>query len=121
MVEKLKLSSNLKPGGYIELHEFNLPVRCTEATAEPTPYIVQWGNYLLEVGAKVGFDFTVPMKLDQLLEDTGFTDITVRVQNWPVNTWAKGSKNKVSSPHSPSFTKCTLRRVLTVDYHCGRR
>jgi len=86
--------SQLKPGGYIELHEIHMPSRCTEATGTPKPYFVQWGDGLIEAGSKAGLDFSVPERLGGLLQDAGFRNVTVNWQKWPVGPWAKGTKNK---------------------------
>ena len=89
------LSSHLKPGGYIELHEVGVPFRCTESTTgSTTPYFVQWSHYMIEAGTKMGYDYTALSKLDVMLQEAGFTNITIQWQNWPLTTWAKGSKNK---------------------------
>ncbi|KAK5114621.1 hypothetical protein LTR85_010198 [Meristemomyces frigidus] len=84
----------LKPGGYIEFHEVSVPAVCTEAASNPTPYLVQWSAGAAEAGHVSGLDFTAPKKLEGLLQATGFTNIKVQWQNWPVGTWAKGAKNK---------------------------
>ena len=84
--------SHLKPGGYIELHEFNLPVKCTEATASldgQRAGFVEWGDYLIEAGLHVGLDFNAPAKFTRMLQEIGFEDVTIKWQNWPINTWAK--------------------------------
>lgn len=86
--------SNLKPGGYIELHEIHIPAGCTQETSNPKPYFVEWADYLCEAGVKVGLEFSAPKKLRGYLQDTGFTNINVKWQNWPVGPWAKGAKNK---------------------------
>ena len=86
--------SNIKPGGYIELHEIHCPGSSTEDTATPTPHFVEWSRLLVGAGKKVGLDFDAPKKIRGYLEDAGFVNINVKWQNWPVGPWAKGSKNK---------------------------
>ena len=76
------LLSHLKPGGYIELHEVMLPTQCTEDTSDPKPYFVQWGEGLVEAGAKAGFEFQAPVKLDKMLQNAGFTNITLNWKKW---------------------------------------
>ncbi|KYG41676.1 hypothetical protein M433DRAFT_169355 [Acidomyces richmondensis BFW] len=85
---------NLTPGGYIELHEIHMPARCTQDSASPTPFLVQWSQYVIEAGQKVGLEFSVAKRLHDLLHATGFENIRIEWQHWPVGTWAKGSKNK---------------------------
>lgn len=86
--------SNLKPGGYIELHEINIPCCSTKETSDPEPEFVKWSHLLDEAGLKVGLEFKAPGRLRGYLEETGFSNVHVKWQNWPVGTWAKGSRNK---------------------------
>lgn len=85
---------NLRPGGYIELHEIDVPAGCTQASASPTPFFVQWSQYLIEAGKRVGLEFSVAKGLQDRLQAAGFENIRIEWQHWPVGTWAKGSKNK---------------------------
>lgn len=86
--------AHLKPGGYIELHEIHVPAGCTEASADPKPYFVEWSEGLRDGGLKTGLDFSAPKKLEGLLHEAGYINVTVQWQHWPVGTWAKGAKNK---------------------------
>jgi hypothetical protein len=88
------LFSNLKPGGYIELHEIHTPCGCTEGTANPKPYFCDWAENLLAAGYQIGLDFSAPKKLRGYLHDAGFSNVNVKWQNWPIGQWAKGARNK---------------------------
>lgn len=78
----------------MELQEIHIPVHCTEATAEPIPYAVDWSMTLIEGGAKVGLDFSAPKKLETLLQIAGYQNIVLHWKNFSIGTWAKGTKNK---------------------------
>lgn len=49
---------------------------------------------MIEGGKKVGLDFSVSSRLEGLLNETGFVDVTVQWHKWPVGSWARGEKNK---------------------------
>ncbi|KYG42893.1 hypothetical protein M433DRAFT_72859, partial [Acidomyces richmondensis BFW] len=85
---------HLKPGGYIELQEFSIVAQCTPDTAEPKPHMVKWAEQMNEAAAKAGLDLVAPGKFDRQLQEAGFTNITLKWQNWPIGPWAKGRKNK---------------------------
>jgi hypothetical protein len=57
--------------------------------------MVQYGNYVLEAGQKIGLDFQAPFKWREMLQEVGFVDIQIRWFTWPIGPWAKYSKNKV--------------------------
>lgn len=110
---------HLKPGGYIELHEIHVPAGCTEASADPKPYFVEWSELLRDGGLKTDLDFSAPKRLPGLLHETGYTNITVQWQHWPVGPWAKGAKNKhigrlwaEDMKHVSRNTAAILTRVL---------
>jgi hypothetical protein len=76
------------------MQEIHMPVSCTEATANPKPYFLQWAEGVHEGSTKAGFDPSVSKRLPELLHNAGFTNIQVQWQNWPVGPWPKGAKNK---------------------------
>lgn len=56
-----------------------VPAGCTEATSSPKPYCVEWSKWIVESGPiSEGFDFLAPQKMDRLLQEAGFVDVTVR-------------------------------------------
>ncbi|KXL44442.1 hypothetical protein M433DRAFT_277895 [Acidomyces richmondensis BFW] len=85
---------HLRPGGYIELQEVNMPIYSAESADEPTPVLVQWSKYVVEAGSIAGLDLSAPTKLGELLQAQHFTNINIMWQNWPIGPWAKGAKNK---------------------------
>ncbi|KAF9877292.1 hypothetical protein CkaCkLH20_04992 [Colletotrichum karsti] len=87
-----KAYKNLEPGGYIELHDHQLPLKCQDGTMTDDFKPYQWNNMLIEATNKIGRPINVPYKFKQMLEDAGFVDIEERIVKWPFNDWPKDSK-----------------------------
>lgn len=87
--------SQLKPGGYIELHEIHVPIRYIANQDDATePYFARWSHGMVEGGNKAGLDFSAPDKLKRLLQEAEYVDVNVQWHKWPVGPWAKGEKYK---------------------------
>jgi len=97
---------HLKPGGYIELQDFSLPVECLgQPPAQST--FMESSHHFTEAMGRHGRDFTIPTRWKDMLRDAGFIDICQKWYNWPIGRWAKGKKNKL------------LGRLLLADLHDG--
>ncbi|OCK78488.1 S-adenosyl-L-methionine-dependent methyltransferase [Lepidopterella palustris CBS 459.81] len=66
----------LKPGGYLEIHEFTFPFHCDDGTAGPENPMMQWSMYFNEACAKGGVDIEQCANLDPWLREAGFVDVT---------------------------------------------
>lgn len=55
---------------------------------------MRWSRGMIEAGGKAGLDMAAPDKLERLLQETGFVDVTVQWQKWPIGRWAKALKHK---------------------------
>lgn len=84
----------LLPGGYIECQEYLVPFNCKNPGSDFQPGFVQWSEYLREGVAKMGYDLAATANFESMLKEAGFEDVTVKYQDWPVGTWAKGENNK---------------------------
>lgn len=85
---------HLRPGGWIELQEYHLPMRCDDESMAGTEF-ERWNNLLVEAGERVG------VKLDGgfaavpgLLEDAGAVDMGRKGLKWPVGPWPKDERIK---------------------------
>ena len=91
----IRWGRHLKPGGFIELHEIHCPTKYIDvAGGSPTPFFVQWSQYVVQAGAQVDLNFSAPEELESMLHRAGFTNVAVEWQKWPVGPWAKGARNK---------------------------
>ncbi|RMJ19470.1 hypothetical protein BHE90_000263 [Fusarium euwallaceae] len=88
-----KSFENLKPGGYIELQEFTLPLS-DDGTLAPEHALFQSMKYLGEAAAKSGRAFIDLNTLGGLLEKAGFQDVQEYKFKWPSNTWPRDPKYK---------------------------
>lgn len=76
----------LNPGGFLEIQDALLWVRCDDRSLEGTA-IAMWQTMLHEAAWKSGRDWACPTKYKRYMEDTGFVDVTVMEYKWPINTW----------------------------------
>ncbi len=87
------LTRHLKPGGYLELQEFDLPLS-DDGTLRPDQPLHQSMKYIVEAAEKVGSPFMDITKLKGKLEALGFVDVKQVPYKWPSNTWPKNKKYK---------------------------
>lgn len=67
----------LKPGGWIESHEFAPYLESANDTITPKTALGQWGKIFVQAGKQLGRTFeVVPLEMQRkALEDAGFVDI----------------------------------------------
>jgi hypothetical protein len=85
---------HLHPGGWVELQEFHLPMRCDDDSMSGTSF-ERWNKLVVEASAKVG------VKLDGgfaqvpgLLKEKGLEQIGRKGLKWAVGPWPKDEKAK---------------------------
>ncbi|OCK83750.1 S-adenosyl-L-methionine-dependent methyltransferase [Lepidopterella palustris CBS 459.81] len=85
---------NLKPGGWVELHEFHVPLACDDGSATPDSAIIRWGEVSWEAAMKVGIDAKAALTHAERLKKQGFVNLHEQHMKWPVGPWASGEKEK---------------------------
>ncbi len=88
------MSSNLEPGGYLELQELTLPVRCDDDTLAPDSYLSQWCGLIIEAAARQGRPVFPTTEYQQYLRDAGFEDVVEIQRKWPMNPWPRATEHK---------------------------
>ncbi|KAK1983175.1 S-adenosyl-L-methionine-dependent methyltransferase [Colletotrichum cereale] len=83
---------NLEPGGYLELQDHLLPLKCQDGTMPEDFKPYQWNNILIEATNKIGRPINVPSTFKQMLQDAGFVDVEEKIVTWPFNPWPKDHK-----------------------------
>jgi len=83
----------LNPGGYFELQDGVLPLRCLDNSIAGT-MMEKWGAMIMKGASKIGMDWTRSSRYKTLLEDAGFVDVQETWYAWPTNTWAKDNHHK---------------------------
>jgi hypothetical protein len=95
MSYKADLTSNLTPGGYVELQEIGVFVASDDGTLTEDHSLSKWTKLLYDASEKLGRPYIEPGKLKDVLAETGFIDVTETRFKWPSNGWPKDKKHKV--------------------------
>jgi hypothetical protein len=83
---------HLNPGGWIELHELHMPIKCDDGTGPSA--LIYWSELVSEASAKLGIDMGASLKHADRLRDIGFTQVQETHIKWPIGPWPKGKKEK---------------------------
>ncbi|KKY19190.1 putative sam domain [Phaeomoniella chlamydospora] len=109
----------LKPGGWIEVHEPNLPIRCDDGTADSSHPMIQWSQHCRDACAKTGVDTTASERFVQQLSDAGFINIVRQDHRWPIGAWSSNERDRLIGEYQiPNMTEAVnttvayFRRVL---------
>ncbi|KAJ2892855.1 methyltransferase domain-containing protein [Zalerion maritima] len=110
---------NIKPGGYLELQEFALPLS-DDGTLKDEQPLQQSMKLLGEAAAKANHAFYPLDDMKALLEKTGFKNVTAAKYKWASNSWPKDKKfkeigiwnNKNISDGINGFLMAALTRAL---------
>ncbi|KAF2093479.1 S-adenosyl-L-methionine-dependent methyltransferase [Rhizodiscina lignyota] len=86
---------NLKPGGWMEVHEPEFPLNWANTTDEKDAPFAKWSRLISEAGEKCGIDTMITKKFPTMIEKQGFVNIRHNSLQWPMGTWPKGQKEKV--------------------------
>jgi len=81
------------PGGYCELQDVCLPVRCDDDTLFNTT-LEKWGNLLLEGSLKLGVGLDIALTTKAFMEEAGFEDVSEVIYKWPMNRWPANKEMK---------------------------
>jgi hypothetical protein len=84
----------LKPGGWLELQEFHLPLGCDDGSMAKDSPLEKWGQEIHRATAKVGIDSLASLAHKKRLEERGFVNLGTRQLKIPLGPWAKGKKEK---------------------------
>ncbi|KAF2143841.1 uncharacterized protein K452DRAFT_325742 [Aplosporella prunicola CBS 121167] len=86
--------TSLKPGGWVELQECQLPLTSDDGTAGPDSASGVWGAGMRDGMAQMGCDTLATLRFRELMEKAGFVDIQETHIKFPLGTWPKGEKEK---------------------------
>ncbi|KAH9830395.1 S-adenosyl-L-methionine-dependent methyltransferase [Teratosphaeria destructans] len=98
----------LKPGGYIEFVDHNVPPVSDDGTLAPDSSIVKFYNLLIDAGKKAGRDLNASTHWENEARDAGFVNVTDRIVKAPIGTWPKNARLKQTG----WFVAETLREGL---------
>ncbi|KAJ3962910.1 hypothetical protein N0V92_000346 [Colletotrichum tropicale] len=89
-----KAYANLEPGGYLEIHDNDFPLKCDDGTMTDECKTLKWTKLLIEGTDLMGRPITVARDFKKMLEDAGFVDVVVKKEKWPYTPWPKDPKYK---------------------------
>jgi hypothetical protein len=84
----------LAPGGYLELQDMILPMRCIDDTFNGTVF-QDWSLRIMNAAEKLGTSWNNSANYVRYFEDAGFVDVTEKHFQWPSNTWPQGQRMKI--------------------------
>ncbi|KAL3420426.1 methyltransferase domain-containing protein [Phlyctema vagabunda] len=85
---------NLNSGGYIEIQDMSLPIRCDDDSFPKSTALHQWSDLLQESASKMGIDLGACHHAKEDLLRHGFVDVVKIPYRWPMNRWPKQRKYK---------------------------
>jgi hypothetical protein len=88
-----KAFAALAPGGYLEIQDGCLPLRCADGTLNDTS-LSQWSELTLTGSELLGRKWADPRTYRALMQDVGFVDVIEYSFKWPLNTWPRDPKLK---------------------------
>jgi len=89
-----QIYKHLKPGGWVEMQEYEAWVRSDDDTIENAKSVLEWQNVVDEASTRFGKKMNVAETQKQKLVDAGFVDVREDVYKVPIGPWAKESSLK---------------------------
>jgi hypothetical protein len=83
----------LKPGGWLELQEFHLPLGCEDDSMKGTS-LEKWGQEVHRATAKIGINSLASLQHAKRMTDRGFINMDEKQLKIPLGPWAKGNQEK---------------------------
>jgi SAM-dependent methyltransferase len=84
-----KAYAALEPGGWFELQDISLPLRCDDGTMPADSYTNKLGELFIEGSEKTNRPINLAPQYKEFLEKSGFVDIVEKQFKWPVGPWPK--------------------------------
>jgi hypothetical protein len=88
-------SSNLAPGGYVEIQEADLNLQSDDGTLKPDNIMLKSLRLLTEASVKFGRPYQDIPPLADIMTQVGFVDVVIKQFKWPINGWPKDKKDKL--------------------------
>ncbi|KEZ42062.1 Uncharacterized protein SAPIO_CDS6479 [Scedosporium apiospermum] len=84
-----RIKENLKPGGWVEMQEYDAWVFSDDDSFERAPWTREWVEKLDEASLKFGRQINIAQYHKQWMIDAGFEDVVEEVKRIPIGIWAK--------------------------------
>ncbi len=83
----------MRPGGWIEMQDYEFPFRCVDESIKGTGF-ERWINAVLEGCAKLGRDWKRVPQYSSYMRECGFVNVHEELLAWPIGSWTKNDKMK---------------------------
>ncbi|RMJ21943.1 Methyltransferase [Aspergillus sp. HF37] len=97
--------SHLRPGGWIELQEYETRFTSDDGTHEQVPTFNDWQERLDEASKQFGKRMNIAPELGRLMAEAGFVDVMDDIYKSPMGSWPK-------NPHLKDVGKVAKLTVL---------
>lgn len=87
-------TSNLSPGGVIELQDIIYPMTSDDGTLTEDSSLYRWGTLLNEAFRGIGRPMDTAYAYEEQLRAAGFVDVKIVQEKWPTNKWPRDKKYK---------------------------
>ncbi|CAI4215852.1 unnamed protein product [Parascedosporium putredinis] len=84
-----RIKENLKPGGWVEIQEYDAWIYSDDDSFERAPWTKEWVEKLDEASLKFGRQINMAKYHKQWMIDAGFEDVVEEVKRIPIGKWAK--------------------------------
>lgn len=88
------VSSNLNPGGWLELVEVDITPLSDDGTLRPEHSVSRTARLLQQASTLYGRPYQDVKELKSIMMEAGFTDVTLLHFKWPTNTWPREIRHK---------------------------
>ncbi|KXX76733.1 Malonyl-[acyl-carrier protein] O-methyltransferase [Madurella mycetomatis] len=79
----------LKPGGYLEMHEFDYTAHCDDGTLKKDSWLARWAQLNNTAAEKIGRPTDFAPRLKQVFVEAGFEDVQATIKRCPTNDWPR--------------------------------
>ncbi|KAF9882930.1 hypothetical protein FE257_004865 [Aspergillus nanangensis] len=86
--------NHVKPGGWVELQEYETWVHSDDGTDKDAVMIQDWQQKLEESSSKFGKRMNIARDLSEMMEETGFINVADDAYKCPVGSWPKSARLK---------------------------
>ncbi|KAI5457649.1 S-adenosyl-L-methionine-dependent methyltransferase [Mariannaea sp. PMI_226] len=86
---------NLKPGGWIEIQEFDARAHCSDGTLATDAPLAKFFDTAELAVKRFGMNFRAGENLRGPLEEAGFTNVECKVLKVPIGVWPKDKKMRL--------------------------
>ncbi|KAF9875172.1 methyltransferase domain-containing protein [Colletotrichum karsti] len=85
---------NLEPGGYLEIHDSEYPIKCDDGTLTEEMPLSKWTRMIRDACEKLGRSLAITRTFADMMEEVGFEGVVSRKLKFPASPWPDDPKLK---------------------------